>query len=223
MSVVETKTIRVVSPTGMINYCYAVVDHLNRSCVLIDPAWQLEVVQGAIQSYDVKGVFVTHHHTDHVDLCEKLSLLYECPVWMSLSEVETYNFKCSNLNVFHDKWVVRIDGITVQALVTPGHTKGSTCYLIHNNLFTGDTLFAEGCGICWGVGGSPIDMYQSLEMLKKDLDPSCCIYPGHSYGVEVGRTFGELLRINLYLNFSDQDSFVKFRMRKNQKKLLAFK
>jgi glyoxylase-like metal-dependent hydrolase (beta-lactamase superfamily II) len=98
-------------------------------------------------------------------------------------------------------------------MLTPGHTAGGVCYLIENNLFSGDTLFAEGCGYCSGRGADPRAMFHSLQLLKRTIAPQTLVFPGHSYGQLPGQTFGSLLKNNIYLAFDDERKFVQFRMR----------
>ena len=50
-----------------------------------------------------------------------------------------------------DVWVqegdaVKVGDLEFTVLETPGHTAGSVCYLIGNNIFSGDTLFQGSCG-----------------------------------------------------------------------------
>ena len=52
---------------------------------------------------------------------------------------------------------------------TPGHTKGSLCYLYRKQLFTGDTLFKDGVGRTDLIGGSTASLNKSLKRLFKDL------------------------------------------------------
>jgi hydroxyacylglutathione hydrolase len=111
----------------------------------------------------------------------------------------------------------------IEPIFTPGHTPGSTCYLIGENLFTGDVLFAEGCGMCPDTEAAHA-MFASLEHLKTRLKPQTRIFPGHSYGKPPGQILSQLLRDNIYLQFSDKDSFAAFRLRsgQNEAKMFSF-
>jgi hydroxyacylglutathione hydrolase len=76
----------------------------------------------------------------------------------------------------------------IRPIATPGHTPGSICYLIGDNLFSGDVLFYEGCGICPDIA-SAHTMFASLERLKTLLRPETRVYPGHCYGMPPGQPF----------------------------------
>ena len=60
---------------------------------------------------------------------------------------------------------LELAGLKVKVLHTPGHTPGSVCYLIENELFTGDTLFEYGWGRTDLPGGSEEQMEASLRRL----------------------------------------------------------
>jgi hydroxyacylglutathione hydrolase len=95
------------------------------------------------------------------------------------------------------------------------------CYLVGNNLFTGDVLFAEGCGACPNEPAAHA-MYESLDFLKRYLKPNTKIYPGHSYGKMPGQFFSNVLHDNLYLQFKDKNTFTSFRLRKGQNRAKMF-
>jgi glyoxylase-like metal-dependent hydrolase (beta-lactamase superfamily II) len=61
---------------------------------------------------------------------------------------------------------------------TPGHTKGSVCYLAQNYLFTGDTLFYCSCGRTDFPSGSSDEMIESLQKLKL-LEGDFKVMTGH--------------------------------------------
>ncbi|MCH9764075.1 MAG: MBL fold metallo-hydrolase [Gammaproteobacteria bacterium] len=171
---------------------------------------------------ELKAILITHHHFDHIDLADSLSTKFNCRVIMSQQEITEYDVKLLNLSTFDGDAQLNICGFSIQAILTPGHTKGSTCFLIGDNLFTGDTLFNEGCGVCVGQGASPYEMFYSLQKLKKRILGQTKIYPGHQFGSYLGQTLQEITQLNIYLNIDNIDSFVKFRMRKLQPNMLSF-
>jgi hydroxyacylglutathione hydrolase len=59
-------------------------------------------------------------------------------------------------------------------------------------------------------------MFASLEILKARLKPETQIFPGHSYGKPPGQRLSQLLRDNMYLQFSEKESFAAFRLRSGQ-------
>jgi glyoxylase-like metal-dependent hydrolase (beta-lactamase superfamily II) len=90
-------------------------------------------------------------------------------------------------------------------------------------MFTGDTLFSEGCGLCLCKGGSAEKMYDSIQKIKNMVSDDVLIYPGHSYGVKPGKAFGHLRMINVYLGIEDKKKFVDFRNRRNLRGMFNFK
>jgi hydroxyacylglutathione hydrolase len=201
---------------SIVNYSYLVVDRVTNRSVIIDPAWDIEKIYAALTSTGtmLSGILLTHSHPDHIHLAEPLAAKYHCPVWMSHEEIAASRLNIQQLTGINMvPWSV--GRIIIQPILTPGHTLGSTCYLIGNNLFTGDTLFAEGCGICADTQAA-YDMFTSLEFLKNRLTPETRIFPGHVYGKPPGQMFSQLLKDNIYLQFANHRDFAAYRLRKGQ-------
>lgn len=203
---------------SIVNYSYLIVDRGTRRAVIIDPAWDIEQIYAALANTGtiLSGILLTHSHPDHTHLAMPLAAQYRCPVWMSHEEIAASGFSLQQLiGINGSPWSV--GRISIQPILTPGHTAGSTCYLIEDNLFTGDTLFAEGCGLCENEQAAH-QMFASMECLKNTLTPATRIFPGHVYGKPPGQLFSGLLKDNIYLQFKDQHDFAAYRLRKGQNK-----
>lgn len=209
---------------SMTNYNYLVVDSHSRRAVIVDPAWQMDVVERALShaQASLEGILLTHAHADHVDLARPLAAKFGCPIWMSKQEIDASGFSAPEL-VGIDESAWYIGQMEIKPLLTPGHTAGCICYLIGENLFTGDVLFVEGCGICPDVEAA-YQMFESLQRLKREVMPDTRIFPGHSYGKPPGLTFTCVMRENIYLHFRDKHRFAEFRQRhvRDRAKLFEF-
>lgn len=207
-----------------INYTYLVIDEITKQAISVDPAWEMDIIERALEQEQARlvGILLTHHHNDHTHLAEPLAETFNVPVLMSQTEAETYDFTSAHLQLIKSDSKFQLGALSITPHFTPGHTSGCICYEVGDNLFTGDTLFAEGCGACLGQGADPAQLFHSLQYLKRSISAEKKIYPGHSYGVEIGQQFKDITLNNLYLNIVNPDDFIAFRMRKGQKKLLEF-
>lgn len=206
----------------MINYNYLIVDPVSARAVIVDPAWQMDRIDHALEkeSAQLSGILITHSHPDHLNLAGPLADARGCPIWMSSREIDLCGFRHPRLvPITTAPWT--IGAMQIEPLWTPGHTPGCLCYLIGDNLFTGDTLFAEGCGICPDLEAAHA-MFASLEYLKALITPETRIFPGHSYGTPPGQRFAEVLPNNMYLHFSNRKDFAAFRMRPQKGNLRIF-
>jgi hydroxyacylglutathione hydrolase len=207
------------------NYCYLIVNRQARQAIAVDPAWDGALIEEVLRSEGVRlsCVAVTHSHFDHIHLADAFSRKYDCPVFMSQEEADFYRVSFNHLQHLRHGKSVHVAGMTVQPLLTPGHTWGGTCLYVNGCLFSGDTLFAEGCGMCVGAGADPRMMYHSLRMLRTTMPEATRVYPGHSYGVAPGASMAELCQYNIYLNIEGVEQFVRFRMRIGQSGLFDFR
>ena len=220
---IKVHTIKV-SKWLMKNYCYVVQEEESGDAVLVDPALDRRAIEAKLEKTGskLKAILVTHVHPDHIGLVEVFARKCHIPVWLSQVEKNFYEFEAPNLNLTDACEPFRCGELEVHPFFTPGHTKGSLCYLVGSNFFSGDTLFAEGCGICQGRGADPEEMFESLMLLKQTISPETRIYPGHSFGKLPGMKFGEVLKSNLYLQIDKKETFVKIRMRLNFKSWFRF-
>ncbi|CAH1200612.1 putative polyketide biosynthesis zinc-dependent hydrolase BaeB [Paenibacillus plantiphilus] len=205
------------SSLRFINYCYLIVEKASNYAILVDPAWEWETITGKLEELQVqlKAILLTHSHQDHVHLVQPLLDVYDPQVYMSRCEMDDYRYDCRNLNALQDSDILSVGGLKIAALLTPGHTSGSMCYHMQGVLFTGDTLFTEGCGNCNTKGGSAEQMFESIQRLRL-LPTHTRIFPGHSFGHPPGQTLGYLLKENIYMLIHNKEQFVHFRNRKNQ-------
>jgi hydroxyacylglutathione hydrolase len=207
---------------AMTNYNYLIVDRCSGKAVIVDPAWQIDKVYDVLadEGVELAGILITHSHPDHLNLAAPLADVLGCPIWMSRREAEVCTFSHPQL-ILIDTAPWTVGTMRIEPLWTPGHTPGCVCYRIGENLFTGDVLFAEGCGMCPDSESARV-MFDSLEYLKSLISSDTRIFPGHSYGVAPGQYFSNVLQNNIYLQFSTRESFVAFRMRRQQAKLPIF-
>lgn len=224
MALLKVYPLRVGNQRSFINYTYLLVDQRTNEAVIIDPGWEFDTITASLFAAGavLKGVLLTHHHADHTQLASDFARVFNVPVWISEIERDHYSFTCRNLRTVRPDGLFSVGNFEIFPHHTPGHTKGSLCFQLGNCLFTGDTLFIEGCGICLSEGGA-LEMFNSLQKLKASINPSVLIYPGHSYGITPGVTFTYLLTQNIYFHFKKGSDFVAFRLRKNQKGLFNFK
>lgn len=207
-----------------INYTYIISKAGTKECLIIDPAWEIKKIISYLNLNDLKvrGILLTHSHYDHTNLVAALVNIYDAEVYISGIEANYYRYNCKNLHYTENLELLTLSFFKVRVFVTPGHTKGSTCYLVSDYLFTGDTLFYEGCGLC-DTSDDASDMYDSLHFLKDTIDRDTIIYPGHCYGVYPGQPFELLLKDNIYFHIEDRNKFIDFRLNVAKKNLFAFK
>jgi glyoxylase-like metal-dependent hydrolase (beta-lactamase superfamily II) len=198
------------------NQCYLI--HKNGKGVLVDPAWDFMQIHNFLLTNNIYviGVLLTHSHVDHVDLVNDFAKKYACPVFMSAIEIDFYGFQSINLEQVEHLKIVNLEEFVIIPILTPGHTKGSICYLINEELFTGDTFFIEGVGLCDCIGGNVNDMYNSVQFIKSFVSDTTKFWPGHSYGKKTGQELKYIMKNNIYFMFETKSHFTKFRMRKNR-------
>jgi hydroxyacylglutathione hydrolase len=138
------------------------------------------------------GILLTHGHFDHIMAVKEVKEKYQIPVYACMQEevmlaeptinmTAVYGSACSIKPdvLLDDGQIFEAAGFSIQMFHTPGHTKGSVCYLCNDYIFTGDTLFALSMGRTDFPGGNPSEMHKSLLRLaeiKEDLN----VCPGHN-------------------------------------------
>ncbi len=210
---------------NIINYTYLLYDPVTRECAAVDPAWDISEMQADISKLELKlkYVLLTHSHYDHINKADIMTEIYPAQSVVSEVEGKYYSFCPKNCMYAADLDRLWLGEIPIICLLTPGHTAGSMCYQCGEMLFTGDTLFTEGCGYCKGAGADSHQMYHSIQKLRRMIPQDTIILPGHKFRMDIGKTFAELENVNIYLQIENEKQFSGFRDRSGQKGLFDFK
>lgn len=196
-------------PIGpMMNYAYLVGAEGHDSVVAIDTAWSADQIIGEAKKSGkrISAVLLTHTHFDHCNVVEELARKISVPVYVHEAEASTMP---KDIDIRRTKKDLTIEeaGVTIRCMHTPGHTPGSQSFLVDSAVFTGDTLFVDGCGRVDLPGSDPKDMMTSLSVLRS-LPDNIVVYPGHNYGPTPMSTIGEQKKTNPYLYASNEESLM---------------
>ena len=199
----------------MENFVYLLIDEETKSAAVVDPAWDVPAIMDRAKRLGVTitDVLLTHSHHDHINGLEELLSQYDADVHLLKSEASFWGANLIKLNLHHGGDHIKLGSTNIEVLHTPGHTPGSACYRIENELITGDTLFVFGCGRCDLHGGDPEQMYTTLKRIRDELPESIVIHPGHNYAIHKTSTLGEEIEGNPFMHFTEVDQFVRYRMK----------
>ena len=168
------------------------INNEQNEAILVDPGEGLDEYLEELNQYNIKAILLTHGHMDHIDgikhfLNVAIYIYKDEQVFLSSPDLSLYRyfnkhmpFNASDLSIHTlEEGTINLLGFNIEVIATPGHTKGSVCYLVDNKyLFSGDTLFQCSIGRTDFPTGSTLDMNKSLDRLKK-LSDDVLVYPGH--------------------------------------------
>lgn len=195
--------------------CYLAWDEAAKEGFLVDPGDNAPLILDTVRrlGVQVKLIFLTHSHFDHVMALAEVAAATGAKVAIHESEaaeiaapsaatlralgLPALQIKPSPADILlKDGDTLSCAGETLKILHTPGHTTGSVCIDTGKLLFSGDTLFEDDCGRCDLPGGDYSVMLSSLRCLAA-LPGDRVVYPGHSVSTTLARerqVNGDMLR-----------------------------
>jgi len=174
------------------NNAYLVVCRRTNRSVIIDAPAAPGTLIAAARVTEVQALLLTHGHADHVaGLGEVLSAL-AVPVGIGCAEADALLHAGATAGVdVSDGSAVRFGRLQLTAIHVPGHTAGSTAFLLPADdgrppvLFAGDTLFPGGPGRTWSPEGFE-RIVESIRERLLALPDDTRTWPGHGDGATIG-------------------------------------
>ncbi len=152
----------------------------------------------------IEAILLTHAHFDHIagvaELCRLCSKgedgkenLADVPAVFlhsdELEKISSYKNMGFAMGVMVENFTpdillkggekLNIAGLEVKVIHTPGHSKGSVCYVVGNKIFAGDTLFFTSFGRTDFYDGSEKEIKNSIVNKLFSLDGNYTVLPGH--------------------------------------------
>lgn len=167
---------------------------LPKGLVIIDPGYNYKGIKEEIENKKVWGILLTHFHFDHVASVDKL--IEELNIDAYIHENDLQKLKSDTLSTLFGfapvpviseriKTFTNISPIKeIELIHLPGHSEGSTCFKIGDNIFTGDVVFRDSIGRTDVPGATPEKQKNNIDIIKK-WNEEILLYPGHGKSVKV--------------------------------------
>lgn len=134
----------------------------DKRAVIIDPGAEGNKIIKIVEEngFTIEGILLTHAHGDHIGALDQVRDHFNCEVYLNKAEMiiyenDEYNFapymgakspsKAPD-RFFEDGDVLEFSFAKIKVLHTPGHTPGSSCFIVEDLIFSGDTLFQGSIG-----------------------------------------------------------------------------
>jgi hydroxyacylglutathione hydrolase len=155
----------------------------GRRAALVDPAGIPQNLVRLIRDgdYHLQYILVTHKHADHCDATADVAAAFpRAQIVMHDLDAHAIGTLASRaLRVRDGEDLPFGDDVRIRMLHTPGHTDGSSCYLLKSTLFSGDTLFAASIGGAYGDTSTYDDILNSIRSKLFTLPDDTVVMPGH--------------------------------------------
>ncbi|MBI2996625.1 MAG: MBL fold metallo-hydrolase [Candidatus Melainabacteria bacterium] len=200
----------------MENFIYFIGDKTTNEVVVMDPAWDVNFLIDETKKNNliIKAALLTHGHFDHTNGVEELLKHFDIPVYINKHEVDFFKLNSGkeNLKEVESGEKLKVGNIEICFVHTPGHTPGSQCFLIQNNLISGDTLFIDGCGRCDLPGGDVNQMFDTIYNKLMKMRDDTIIFPGHNYAKKKYDSLLNQKKTNPYMQYDNLMTFIGKRL-----------
>jgi len=160
------------------NYTYLLHDADTQATAVVDPGEATPVLAAAkTKGWAITHVLLTHHHNDHIGGVREICSAHSCKIFAAAADAH----RIPNIDVMLAEGdTVTVGSASAKVFEVPGHTSGHIAYWFEDNaaVFTGDTLFALGCGRLFE--GTADQMWDSLLKIRA-LPDTTMVYCAHEY------------------------------------------
>lgn len=188
-------------------YTYLLAQRQGGEALLIDPVSEdVPRYVKLIEELGLKLVIAadTHIHADHVTGLGALRDVTGCVTAMGVRS----RASCVSLKLTEGE-CLKLDGLALEVLYTPGHTDDSYSFRLADRVFTGDTLLIRGTGRTDFQNGDPREQYDSLFNKLLTLPDDTLVYPAHDYNGMTVSTIGEEKRHNPRLQVASVEAYAR--------------
>jgi sulfur dioxygenase len=187
-------------------YTYLLASRRGGEALIVDPVLEkVDRYLALIRELDLRLVKAvdTHLHADHITGLGALRDSTRCITVMGeQSSVDVVSMRLS------DGDTLRIEGIELEAIYTPGHTDDSYSFRMQDRVFTGDTLLIRGTGRTDFQNGCARAQYDSIFNRLLRMPDETMVFPAHDYKGDTVSTIGEEKRYNPRLQVGCADEYV---------------
>jgi hydroxyacylglutathione hydrolase len=166
-------------PTWKDNYTYLLLCDATGEAAVVD-APEVDPVVRRVEATGarVTQILSTHHHPDHSMANPELAKLWDAPVLGHASDRDRLPGFSQGLE---EGDTIQVGREVARILHIPAHTRGHIAYVFDDAraAFTGDTLFAAGCGRLFE--GTPQMMWTALREKLAKLPDDMRVFCGHEY------------------------------------------
>lgn len=163
----------------------------DEECILIDAPHNAAAIVDQIGGRKVLAVLLTHAHDDHIKAVREVREATAAPIYLHSSDWMLWERLFPDVDPNHeiqDGDIFEIAGERIEALHTPGHSPGSTCFYLQAQdvVFTGDTLFQGGPG---ATGRSFSDFGAIIDSIRDKLfvlPENTVVHTGHGDSTTIG-------------------------------------
>jgi len=181
--------------------CYIVGD--DGEGMIVDPGDEAKRIMNEVKDLrlDIKIIALTHGHIDHIGALKEVKEATGAQVAIHSDDVKVLKDKFLSIflgirhrsppdpdRLLNDGDVISVGKLKFTVIHTPGHSRGSICFLGDGVLFSGDTLFNCGVGRSDlpGSGGNHNQLIDSIQRRLLALDDDIKVYPGHGPETTIG-------------------------------------
>ncbi len=187
-------------------YTYLIASDYGREGIIIDPVQErMPLYAQLINELGLKLALSieTHTHADHVTASGDLQKKYHSKIVMGeYTKAEHVNIRVT------EGEKIKIDGLEIEAIYTPGHTNDSFCFKMQDRVFTGDTLLIRGTGRTDFQEGDALQQYDSIFGKLLKLPEETLVYPAHDYKGTTVSSIGEEKRFNPRLQVESSAQYI---------------
>ncbi len=167
---------------------YVVLCLETKASLVVDAPAEANAIIDELKGTTPEFILLTHNHLDHIGALTELRNKIKVP--LGCHPLDSSGIASPPEMTLKGGEDLTLGKLKVAVIHTPGHTRGSLCFLVAGHLISGDTIFPGGPGNTRSSADFK-DIVRSIKERILTLADDSAIYPGHGEPTAVAKERAE--------------------------------